>query len=193
MKSICVFAGSAKGVRESYSRRAKDLGLEIAKREFSMVYGGGSNGLMGIVADAALEGGAIVTGVITERLHDVEVGHNNLTSLEIVPSMHDRKARMAELSDAIISLPGGVGTWEEFFEALAWNQLGIYSKPIILFDVDGYYSKLFEFTQFSVEEGFLPETTQAELFISDSLNEIFNFINSFEERNTDDWFKRLGR
>ena len=158
-----------------------------------MVYGGGSNGLMGIVADAALEGGAIVTGVITERLHDVEVGHNNLTSLEIVPSMHDRKARMAELSDAIISLPGGVGTWEEFFEALAWNQLGIYSKPIILFDVDGYYSKLFEFTQFSVKEGFLPETTQEELFISDSLNEIFNFINSFQERNTNDWFKRLGR
>ena len=148
---------------------------------------------MGIVADAALEGGATVTGVITERLHDVEVGHNNLTSLEIVPSMHDRKARMAELSDAIISLPGGVGTWEEFFEALAWNQLGIYSKPIILFDVDGYYSKLFEFTQFSVEEGFLPGTTQEELFISDSLNEIFNFINSFQERNTDDWFERLGR
>ena len=134
MKSICVFAGSAKGVRESYSKSAKDLGLEIANREFSMVYGGGSKGLMGIVADAALEGGATVTGVITERLHDVEVGHNNLTSLEIVPSMHDRKARMAELSDAIISLPGGVGTWEEFFEALAWNQLGIYSKPIILFD-----------------------------------------------------------
>ena len=143
-----------------------------------MIYGGGSKGLMGIVADAALGGGASVTGVITERLHDVEVGHNNLTSLEIVPSMHDRKARMAELSDAIISLPGGVGTWEELFEALAWNQLGIYSKPIILFDVDGYYSKLFEFTQFSVEEGFLPETTQEELFISDSLDEIFNFLNS---------------
>ena len=89
-----------------------------------------------------------------------------------------RLSLKAELSDAIISLPGGVGTWEEFFEALAWNQLGIYSKPIILFDVDGYYSKLFEFTQFSVEEGFLPETTQEELLISDSLNEIFKFINS---------------
>ena len=193
MKSICVFAGSAKGVRESYTKSAKDLGLEIAKREFSMVYGGGSKGLMGIVADAALEGGAIVTGVITERLHDVEVGHNNLTSLEIVPSMHERKARMAELTDAIISLPGGVGTWEEFFEALAWNQLGIYSKPIILFNVDGYYTKLLEFTQFSVEQGFLPKTTQEELFISDSLDEIFKFINSFHEKNTDDWFKRLGR
>ena len=193
MKSICVFAGSEKGMRESYSKSAKDLGLEIANREFSMVYGGGSKGLMGIVADAALEGGAIVTGVITEKLHDVEVGHNNLTSLEIVPSMHDRKARMAELTDAIISLPGGVGTWEEFFEALAWNQLGIYSKPIILFNVDGYYTKLLEFTQFSVEQGFLPKTTQEELFISDSLDEIFKFINSFHEKNTDDWFKRLRR
>ena len=193
MKSICVFAGSEKGKRESYSKSAKDLGLEIADREFSMVYGGGSKGLMGIVADAALEGGAIVTGVITEKLHDVEVGHNNLTSLEVVPSMHDRKARMAELTDAIISLPGGVGTWEEFFEALAWNQLGIYSKPIILFNVDGYYTKLLEFTQFSVEQGFLPKTTQEELFISDSLDEIFKFINSFHEKNTDDWFKRLGR
>ena len=193
MKSICVFAGSAKGIKESYSIRAKELGLEIAKRNYSMVYGGGSKGLMGVVADAALEGGAEVTGIITEKLHDVEVGHTNLSSLEIVPSMHERKSRMAQLSDAIISLPGGVGTWEEFFEALAWNQLGIYSKPIVLFDVEGYYSKLFEFTEFSVQEGFLPETTLEEFFISDSVEEIFKFIESFKKRDTQDWFKRLGR
>ena len=193
MKSICVFAGSAKGMKESYSIRAKELGLEIAKRNYSMVYGGGSKGLMGVVADAALEGGAEVTGIITEKLHDVEVGHTNLSSLEIVPSMHERKSRMAQLSDAIISLPGGVGTWEEFFEALAWNQLGIYSKPIVLFDVEGYYSKLFEFTEFSVQEGFLPETTLEEFFISDSVEEIFKFIESFKKRDTQDWFKRLGR
>ena len=193
MKSICVFAGSAKGIKESYSIRAKELGLEIAKRNYSMVYGGGSKGLMGVVADAALEGGAEVTGIITEKLHDVEVGHTNLSSLEIVPSMHERKSRMAQLSDAIISLPGGVGTWEEFFEALAWNQLGIYSKPIVLFDVEGYYSKLFEFTEFSVQEGFLPEITLEEFFISDSLEEIFQFIESFKKRDTQDWFARLGR
>jgi len=193
MKSICVFAGSAKGMKESYSIRAKELGLEIAKRNYSMVYGGGSKGLMGVVADAALEGGAEVTGIITEKLHDVEVGHTNLSSLEIVPSMHERKSRMAQLSDAIISLPGGVGTWEEFFEALAWNQLGIYSKPIVLFDVEEYYSKLFEFTEFSVQEGFLPETTLEEFFISDSVEEIFQFIASFKKRDTQDWFKRLGR
>ena len=193
MKSICVFAGSAQGSKDSYSRSAKDLGLEIAKRSFSMVYGGGSKGLMGIVADAVLDGGSSVTGIITEKLHDVEVGHENLTSLEVVPTMHERKARMAELSDTIISLPGGVGTWEEFFEALAWNQLGIYSKPIILYNVEGYYSKLFEFTEYSVQEGFLPHTTHEELFISESLEEIFEFIESFKVRDTEDWFKRLGR
>jgi len=193
MKSICVFAGSAQGSKDSYSRSAKDLGLEIAKRNFSMVYGGGSKGLMGVVADAVLDGGSSVTGIITEKLHDVEVGHENLTSLEVVSTMHERKSRMAELSDAIISLPGGVGTWEEFFEALAWNQLGIYSKPIILFNVEGYYSKLFEFTEYSVQEGFLPHTTHEELFISESLEEIFEFIESFKVRDTEDWFKRLGR
>jgi hypothetical protein len=193
MKSICVFAGSAQGSKASYSKSAIDLGQEIAKRSYTMVYGGGSKGLMGVVADAVLEGGSSVTGVITEKLHDVEVGHKNLTSLEIVSSMHERKSRMAELSEAIISLPGGVGTWEEFFEALAWNQLGIYSKPIVLYNVDDYYSKLFEFTQFSVQEGFLPETTHEELFISKSLEEIFEFIESFQTRDTEDWFNRLGR
>lgn len=193
MKSICVFAGSAQGTKTSYSKSAIDLGQEIAKRSFTMVYGGGSKGLMGVVADAVLKGGSSVTGVITEKLHDVEVGHKNLTSLEIVSSMHERKSRMAELSDAIISLPGGVGTWEEFFEALAWNQLGIYSKPIVLYNVDDYYSKLFEFTQFSVQEGFLPQTTHEELFISKSLEEIFEFIESFQIRDTEDWFNRLGR
>ena len=193
MKSVCVFAGSASGTKEIYSESARDLGFAIAKNKLSMVYGGGSKGLMGVVADAVLEGGSSVTGVITEKLHDVEVGHKNLTSLEIVSSMHERKSRMAELSDAIISLPGGVGTWEEFFEALAWNQLGIYSKPIVLYNVDDYYSKLFEFTQFSVQEGFLPETTHEELFISKSLEEIFEFIESFQIRDTEDWFNRLGR
>ena len=193
MKSVCVFAGSASGTEEIYSESARDLGFAIAKNKLSMVYGGGSKGLMGVVADAVLEGGSSVTGVITEKLHDVEVGHKNLTSLEIVSSMHERKSRMAELSDAIISLPGGVGTWEEFFEALAWNQLGIFSKPIVLYNVDDYYSKLFEFTQFSVQEGFLPETTHEELFISKSLEEIFEFIESFQIRDTEDWFNRLGR
>ena len=133
MKSICVCAGSASGSKKIYEESAKELGFEIANRDLSMVYGGGSKGLMGVVANAALAEGAEVTGIITEKLHDIEVGHRNLTSLEIVSTMHERKSRMAELSDAIISLPGGVGTWEEFFEGLAWIQLGIYSKRCLLY------------------------------------------------------------
>ena len=193
MKTICVFAGSAKGSKDSYSINAEKLGFEIAKKNYSMVYGGGNNGLMGKVADAALKKGAKVTGIITQKLNDIEVGHENLSSLEIFPTMHQRKARMAEMSDAIISLPGGVGTWEEFFEAMAWNQLGIHSKPIILFDVEGYYSRLIDFMNFSLKEGFLPESSLDEILISDSLSEIFDFIGSFRKKDTQDWFNRLDR
>ena len=193
MKSICVYAGSASGNKAEFTEKAMELGFAIADKGCSMVYGGGSNGLMGVTADAALSKGAKVTGIITEQLDAIEVGHKGLTNLEIVSSMHKRKARMAELSDAIISLPGGVGTWEELFEALAWNQLGFYSKPIILFNVGGYYSSLYQFSKDSVEEGFLPNSTFEELFISEDLEEIFDFISSFKKKDGKDWYKRLER
>ena len=193
MKSICVYAGSAEGNKYEYTEKAQELGHAIAENGYSMVYGGGSKGLMGVTADSALSKGASVTGIITEQLDAIEVGHKGLTSLEIVSSMHQRKARMAELSDAIISLPGGVGTWEELFEALAWNQLGLYSKPIILFNVEGYYSSLYKFSIEAVEEGFLPLTTFEELFISEDLNEIFHFISNFKKKDGKDWYKRLDR
>tara|TARA_B100001123_G_C14872407_1_gene852525 strand:+ start:49 stop:630 length:582 start_codon:yes stop_codon:yes gene_type:complete len=193
MKSICVYAGSASGNKIEYTESAKELGHTIADKKFTMIYGGGSNGLMGVTADAALSKGAKVTGIITEQLDAIEVGHKGLTKLEIVSSMHERKARMAELSDAIISLPGGVGTWEELFEALAWNQLGFYSKPIILFNVDGYYSSLYQFSKDAVEEGFLPKSTFEELLISEDLEVIFNFISSFKKKDGKDWYKRLER
>jgi len=193
MKSICVYAGSASGNKPEFTEKAIELGYAIADKNFSMVYGGGSNGLMGVTADAALSRGANVTGIITEQLDAIEVGHKGLTKLEIVSSMHERKSRMAKLSDAIISLPGGVGTWEELFEALAWNQLGFYSKPIILFNVNGYYSSLYQFSKYSVDEGFLPKSTFEELFISEDLEEIFNFISSFKKKDGKDWYKRLER
>ena len=193
MKSICVYAGSASGNKAEFTEKAMELGYAIAHKGCSMVYGGGTNGLMGVTADAALSKGAKVTGIITEQLDAIELGHKGLTNLEIASSMHKRKARMAELSDAIISLPGGVGTWEELFEALAWNQLGFYSKPIILFNVDGYYSSLYQFSKDSVDEGFLPKSTFEELFISEDLEEIFNFISSFEKKDGKDWYKRLER
>ena len=193
MKSICVYAGSASGNKKEYTEKAIELGQRIAKEGCSMIYGGGSNGLMGVTADAALSQGAKVTGIITEQLNAIEVGHKGLTKLEIVSSMHERKARMAELSDAIISLPGGVGTWEELFEALAWNQLGFYSKPIVLFNVDEYYSPLYQFSEDAVKNGFLPKSTFEELFISEDLKEIFDFISSFKKKDGKDWYKRLER
>jgi len=193
MKSICVYAGSASGNKSEFTEKAIELGHAIADQDCSMVYGGGSNGLMGVTADAALSKGANVTGIITKQLDAIEAGHKDLTKLEIVSSMHERKSRMAELSDAVISLPGGVGTWEELFEALAWNQLGFYSKPIILFNVDKYYSSLYDFSKEAVKEGFLPRTTFEELFISDDLELIFNFISKFEKKDGKDWYKRLER
>ena len=116
MKSVCIFAGSSFGNKKAYKELARNLGIELVKNNFSVVYGGGSVGLMGELANAVLKSGGEVTGVITKRLKDVEVGHRGLTKLIIVETMHERKAKMAELSNAIISLPGGVGTWEEFLK-----------------------------------------------------------------------------
>ena len=193
MKSICVFSGSSLGKRESYSAIAKDLGKAIAKEKYLMVYGGGSLGLMGKTADSVLSNGGKVIGVITEQLNDIEVGHKALTELIVVSTMHERKAKMAELSDAIIALPGGVGTWEEFYEALAWNQLGIYSKPIVLLNVDNYYTELYKFTKRAVDEDFLPQSTFEDLILCNSVSETLLHIKKFKSKDRKDWFKRLGR
>ena len=191
MKSICVFAGSSLGNKIAYKDLASDLGKELVKNNYSMVYGGGCVGLMGVVADSVLKSGGKVTGVITERLEEVEVAHQGLTNLLVVNTMHERKSKMAELSDAIISLPGGVGTWEEFFEALAWNQLGIHSKPIILLNIDNYYSDLYEFTEKACSEGFLPFSTLEDFFLVDSVSKGLNKIKSFKQKESSQWFKRL--
>jgi|TARA_B110000438_G_C15803786_1_gene646354 uncharacterized protein (TIGR00730 family) len=193
METICVYAGSALGSDKDYENTARKLGHMIVDSEYKMVYGGGSRGLMGIAADAVLEKGGSVTGIITEQLNDIEVGHKNLTHLEIVPTMHKRKSRMAELSGAIVSLPGGVGTWEEFYEALAWNQLGFYSKPIILLNINNYYEDLYKFTKKAVEKGFLPPKTFEDFYMTDCLDECFSVIKNFKIKNTEDWFDRLER
>tara|TARA_B100000809_G_C15049802_1_gene498554 strand:+ start:736 stop:1317 length:582 start_codon:yes stop_codon:yes gene_type:complete len=193
MKTICVYAGSAIGNKESFSVAAKNLGHAIVNSGSSMVYGGGSRGLMGVVADAVLNKNGSVTGIITKQLDNIEVGHKELTTLEVVDTMHERKSRMAELSDSVISLPGGVGTWEEFYEALAWNQLGFYSKPIILLNIDNYYDDLYNFTTNSVKEGFLPQKTFEDLFLVDDIDEAISIVINFKKKDGKDWFKRLER
>ncbi|MBI81042.1 MAG: TIGR00730 family Rossman fold protein [Gammaproteobacteria bacterium] len=191
MKSVCIFAGANKGINKAYSEIAHSLGRELVKNNLSMVYGGGSVGLMNEIANEVLKNEGEVTGVITQRLKDVEVAHKSLTKLFIVDSMHERKAKMAEISDAIISLPGGVGTWEEFFEALAWNQLGIHSKPIILLNVEGYYDELYAFTKKACHEGFLPQSTLDDFYLTNSVKDSLSIINTFTPKDKSLWYKRL--
>ena len=155
MRSVCVFSASSPGARPEYLDAAKALGTELALRGIRLVYGGASVGLMAAVADAALEAGGAVTGVIPRHLLDREVAHLGLDDLRVTSGMHERKALMAELSDGFIALPGGYGTLEELAEVLAWSQLGLHSKPCGLLDVAGYYRLLLEFFDHAVTERFV--------------------------------------
>lgn len=166
MKRICVFCGSSPGRRPQYRATAELLGRLLADRRLELVYGGGNVGLMGIVADACLAAGGNVVGIIPEALVGLEVEgrtveHPGLSQLEIVDSMHTRKARMAELADGFIALPGGFGTFEELFEILTWAQLGFHQKPIGLLDVAGYYDPLLALCDRAVGEGFLSSDSRA--------------------------------
>lgn len=155
LRSICVFCGASVGARPAYRQATEYLGKRIAERHLTLVYGGGSVGLMGALADAALAAGGEVIGIIPRSLKEAEVGHNGLTRLEVVDGMHARKARMAELSDAFIALPGGIGTLEELFEVWTWGKLGYHHKPLGLLNVDDFYGGLSVFLDQLVAEQFL--------------------------------------
>lgn len=155
-RRLCVFCGSNKGTREIYVQAAQHLGLELARRGVELVYGGGNVGLMGVLADTVLAAGGRVIGVIPEQLMARELGHTGIQDLRIVKTMHERKALMAELADGFIALPGGIGTYEEFFEVLTWAQLGIHDKPCALLNVDGFYNPVLRLLDHAVEEGFIP-------------------------------------
>ncbi len=155
MRSICVFCGSSSGAQSVYADAAREMGRTLAERRLRLVYGGGHVGLMGVLADAAMAAGGDVIGVITEGLQLREVGHRGLADLRVVPSMHERKALMASLSDAFVALPGGAGTLDELFEAWTWTQLGIHRKPIGVLNTAGYYDPLLTFLSRAVAERFL--------------------------------------
>ncbi|MCB1089146.1 MAG: TIGR00730 family Rossman fold protein [Verrucomicrobiae bacterium] len=151
LRSLCVFCGSRQGQSPAFARTAMEVGRGLAARGIRLVYGGGSIGLMGIMADACLEAGGQVTGVITRHLMDREVGHRGVTDLLLVDTMLERKTRMAELSDAFLSLPGGVGTLDELFEMLTWTQLHLHEKPNGLLNIEGYYDPLLSFLRDRVQ------------------------------------------
>jgi uncharacterized protein (TIGR00730 family) len=157
-RRICVFCGSSLGARRSYELAAVSLGRHLASRNIGVVYGGGNVGLMGKLADAALEAGGDVIGVIPRALVEREVSHQGLPDLRVVRSMHERKALMADLSDAFIALPGGFGTFEEFCEVVTWTQLGLHSKPCGLLNVDGYYDALLAQFDHAAAERFVKPT-----------------------------------
>ena len=165
IRRVCVYCGSRPGARPAYAEAARQLAASLAEAGVGIVTGGGHVGLMGVVADAALDAGGEVVGVIPQALMDLERGHAGLTELHVVPSMHERKALMAELADAFVALPGGLGTLEEIAEALTWVQLGIHAKPCALLDVEGYYAPLARFLDHTVEEGFVVPASRAGILV----------------------------
>jgi uncharacterized protein (TIGR00730 family) len=153
--NICVYCGSSAGVEAEYTRKASALGTEIARRGYGLVYGGGNLGLMGAVSRAAHTGGAIVYGIIPGPLAAKEIAGETIGNIEVVETMHQRKARMAELADAFVTLPGGIGTLEELFETISWIQLGIHSKPMGLLNVNGFFDPLQQLLAHQIEQGFI--------------------------------------
>lgn len=177
MKSIAIFCGSALGTDKIFLEQAQIVGRRLAEQGKTLIYGGGRSGLMGVVADSAIQAGGKVIGVIPRSLVAAELAHEGLTALHIVDNMHERKIKMAELADGFIAIPGGAGTLEEIFEQWTWAQLGIHLKPCAFLNVDGFYDALLSFLQKTVEKGFThPRFTEA-LVVSESIHDI---IQKFE-------------
>jgi TIGR00730 family protein len=194
MKSICVYCGSNRGTKPIYTERAAALGARIALEGLRLVYGGGNVGLMGIVADAVLEAGGEVIGVIPQHLVDWEVAHRGVTKLEVVGTMHERKARMFDLSDAFVALPGGFGTMEEIFEMLTWRQLGICNKPCAFLDAGGFYQPLIGMIDRMVEERFLHPDQRRDLWCGEDIDAMFAWMRDYTPANAGKWIdeKRRG-
>lgn len=190
LKSVCVFCGASPGARPIYHEAAAQLGRHIAERGLTLVYGGGAVGLMGVVADAALAAGGEVIGIIPQSLERAEIGHKGLTRLEVVDGMHARKARMAELADAFIALPGGLGTLEELFEVWTWGQLGYHAKPLGLLEVDGFYARLTDFLDHLVAERFVREQHRAILQLSASPAELLARMDVWQPTAAPKWVDR---
>ena len=180
MKRIAVYCGSNKGARPAYAAAAEQLGTQLARAKIELVYGGGMVGLMGIVADAVLKHGGHVIGVIPEKLVIKEVVHEKLPDLRVVKTMHERKALMAELADGFIALPGGYGTFEEFFEVLAWGQLGWHEKPFGLLDAAGFYHRLHDFLDHVRNEGFIRPQHRALVLVEDSAVRLLARMREFQ-------------
>jgi uncharacterized protein (TIGR00730 family) len=189
MKAICVYCGSNPGGKPAYAERAAALGTRIADEGLALVYGGGNVGLMGIAADAALAAGGEVIGVIPQQLVGWEVAHRGITRLEVVANMHERKARMFDLSDAFVAMPGGFGTLDEMFEMLTWRQLGLGDKPCAFLDVEGFYEPLIAMLDRMVDERFLPAAQRQDLWHGEGIDALFEWMRAYRPVNTTKWLE----
>ena len=187
MRSICIYCGSNTGSNPIYAERAAALGTRLAQQGLAVVYGGGNVGLMGVVADAALAAGGEVIGVIPEQLVGWEVAHTGLTRLEVVANMHERKARMFDLADGFVALPGGFGTLDEMFEMLTWRQLGIGDKPCAFLDVQGFFEPLVAMMDRMVEERFLHADQRRDLWHGDDLDAMLHWMQQYRPVQADKW------
>jgi uncharacterized protein (TIGR00730 family) len=190
MKRVCVFCGSSVGNQAVYRDTAVAMGGLLAARGVGLVYGGGNVGLMGIIADAVLAGGGEVIGVIPRALADREIAHAGVTDLRIVDSMHTRKAMMAELADAFIAMPGGVGTFEEFFEVVTWAQLGLHRKPCGLLNVSGFYAPLAAFIDQAVTEGFINPVHRAAIVVDSDPVRLLDTLATIKLPDVPKWIRR---
>ncbi|EIL99920.1 TIGR00730 family Rossman fold protein [Rhodanobacter thiooxydans] len=185
--AICVYCGSNSGRHPEYAEQAHAFGTEMARRGIALIYGGGNVGLMGVVADAVLAGGGRVVGVIPRQLVELEVAHPGLTELVVVETMHQRKTRMYELSDAFVALPGGFGTMDEMFEMLTWAQLGLHRYPCAFLDVRGYYRDLRTLMEHMVDEAFVKAAQRDSIWFGDDIAALFDWMRDYEGSYTPKW------
>ncbi|HVM51439.1 MAG TPA: TIGR00730 family Rossman fold protein [Candidatus Acidoferrum sp.] len=193
LKRVCVFCGSSPGSLPDYAAAARDCGTVLAQRGLTLVYGGGNVGLMGLVADAALAAGGEVIGVIPRRMVARELAHGSLTTLIPVKTMHERKQRMADLADAFLALPGGIGTMEELFEAFTWLQLGLHRKPVGLLNVAGYYDSLLQFLAHMRGQRFLKPQHLDTLLVGQTTEDLLVRFAGFNHRPVGKWLDRQPR
>ena len=192
LRTVCIYAGSLDGARQEYRAGAAAFARLLAEDGVGIVYGGGRAGLMGAVADAAREAGGKVTGVIPRQLVEREVAHQDLDDLRVVNSMHERKALMAELADAFVAIPGGIGTLEELVEVFTWAQLGMHRKPVALLDLGGYYRGLVEFFDHAEAEGFLRPATRQMLVVEPDPARMIERLRAYEPPHVPQWIDERG-
>ena len=193
MRSLCVFCGANFGRRPAYRETAARVGELLAQRGVTLVYGGGNVGLMGALADACLAGGGQVIGVIPRALEEKEIAHRGLSKMHVVGSMHERKALMADLADAFLTLPGGFGTWDEFCEALTWSQLGLQKKACAFLNVEGYYDALLALTERAAEDGFIRPEHRDLLLVDNDAERLLDRLENYEVPYVPKWVGREER